>query len=134
LIEFVEAHGVEALADTQVASQMAASSVDTRPEVADTLRQLMAHAPKAGVIGAQRAMMERPDATALLPTIDVPTLVVGGAEDSITSPDELRAMAAAIPDSRFDLIAFAGHVSPFERPAAFNHLVAEFLRENELRD
>jgi 3-oxoadipate enol-lactonase len=134
LMEFVQDRGVEALAETQVRAQMAASALDTRPVVAVALRHLMSHGTAEGLIGAQRAMMERPDSTAMLSTIAVPTLVVGGAEDSITPPDELRALAEAIPGHQFDLIAFAGHVSPFERPAAFNHLIGEFLLKHELRE
>ena len=34
---------------------------------------------------------------------------------------------AAIPSSRIEVLAGAGHVSSFERPAAFNHVVSEFL-------
>jgi pimeloyl-ACP methyl ester carboxylesterase len=72
-------------------------------------------------------MAARPDSSGLLPTIDVPTLVVGGAEDSFTPPSELLALASAIPGSRIELIERCGHVCPIERPAAFNHVVSEFL-------
>ena len=57
----------------------------------------------------------------------VPTLVVGGAEDPITPPEELSAMAAAIPAARLELIGAAGHACAFEKPAAFDHLVGELL-------
>jgi 3-oxoadipate enol-lactonase len=72
-------------------------------------------------------MAERPDSTPMLGTIDLPTLVVGGAEDALTPPDELRTLAAAIPGSRLELLEHGGHLSPLERPAAFNHVVREFL-------
>jgi pimeloyl-ACP methyl ester carboxylesterase len=36
-------------------------------------------------------------------------------------------MYRAIYGSRMQVIAQAGHVSNVERPAAFNHVVAEFL-------
>jgi pimeloyl-ACP methyl ester carboxylesterase len=87
----------------------------------------MASASQEGAIGGQRAMMTRPDASDLLATIDVPTLVVAGAEDVLTPPEEQRALAAAIPGCRFELLAGAGHASAFERPAAFNHVLTEFL-------
>ena len=67
-------------------------------------------------MGALRAMAERADATDLLPAIDFPALVVGGAEDSFTPPDELRALAASIPSGRFELLAGSGHVCAYERP------------------
>jgi pimeloyl-ACP methyl ester carboxylesterase len=36
-------------------------------------------------------------------------------------------MAAAIPKSRIEILEQGGHLSPLERPAAFNHVVTEFL-------
>jgi 3-oxoadipate enol-lactonase len=87
----------------------------------------MASVPAEGAIGALRAMAERPDSTPLLATIDVPTLVVGGDEDAIIPPDVLREMAASIPNSRVEILEQGGHLSPLERPAAFNHVVTEFL-------
>jgi pimeloyl-ACP methyl ester carboxylesterase len=127
LIEFVRSHGVEALAERQLKAMVGRTTFETRGPLLESIRRLMAGAPVDGVIGGLRAMAQRPDSTALLATIDVPTLVVGGAEDSFTPPDELRSLAAAIPLSRFELIDGAGHVSPFERPAAFNHVLGEFL-------
>jgi pimeloyl-ACP methyl ester carboxylesterase len=127
LINFVEQHGVDALAGRQLRSMVGSTTFEHRPAVREALRQLMAEAPQDGVVGGLRAMAQREDSTELLPTIDFPTLVVGGAEDSFTPPDELRAMAGRIPRSRFELLAGGGHVCPYERPGAFNHVVAEFL-------
>jgi 3-oxoadipate enol-lactonase len=127
LIEFVEEHGVDALAGRQLKAMVGATTFGSRPEVRESLRQMMAAAPLEGVVGALQAMAERPDASGLLPTIDVPTLVVGGAEDTFTPPDELRAMAARIPRCRVELLAAAGHACAYERPGAYNHVVGEFL-------
>jgi 3-oxoadipate enol-lactonase len=127
LIEFVQGHGVDALAGRQLKAMIGATTFESRPDVRESLRQMMAAAPLEGVVGALRAMAERADASDLLPTIDVPTLVVGGAEDTFTPPDELRAMADRIPECRFELLAAAGHACAYERPGAYNHVVGEFL-------
>ncbi len=127
LIAFVQEHGVEALAGKQLKGMVGETTFNSRPDVLEAMRQLMAAAPDAGVVGALQAMAERPDSTGMLAGIDVPTLVVSGAEDTIIPPDEMRTMASAIRGSRFESIAGAGHVCPYERPAAFNHVVAEFL-------
>jgi pimeloyl-ACP methyl ester carboxylesterase len=129
LIEFIETHDVEALAGAQLAGMLSRGTLDSRAGVREALRDMMASASKEGAIGGQRAMMARPDSTALLATIDVPALVVAGAEDVLTPPDEQRALAAAIPGCRFELLAGAGHACAFERPAAFNHVLTEFLGE-----
>lgn len=127
LVAFVEAHGVPALAVRQLKAMVAATTLSSRPELCQSLVQLMSAAPLEGVVGALRAMAARPSSVELLSRVEVPVLVIGGAEDSFTPPNELRAMAAGIPGSRFELLEGGGHVSPFERPAAFNHVVAEFL-------
>jgi pimeloyl-ACP methyl ester carboxylesterase len=127
LIALVEQQGVEALAGRQLKAMVGATTFETRADVRESLRQLMAAAPAEGVIGGLRAMAARADASDLLPTIDVPTLVIGGAEDRFTTPDELRAMTAGIPDGRLELLAGCGHVCAYERPAAYNHVVSEFL-------
>lgn len=127
LIEFVNKHGVEALAGRQLKAMVGETTFNTRPDLVEALRRLMAGAPAAGVIGGLEAMATRADSTALLADIDCPTLVVSGSEDTFTPPAELRALAAAIPHSRLEVIPGSGHVCSFERPAAFNHIVSEFL-------
>lgn len=127
LIEFIERQGMHALADQQLRSMLAPSTLASRPDVSESLRRIMAATSPDGAIGGQRAMMARRDSTDLLRTIDVPTLVIGGAEDTITPPEALSAMAAAVPNARLELIASAGHACALEKPAAFDHLVGELL-------
>lgn len=127
LIEVIESQGMTALAARQLASTLGRSTIERQPELGETVRHMMASVPAEGAIGALRAMSERPDSTPLLATIDVPTLVVGGAEDAVTPPEVLRAMAAEIPGSRVEILEQGGHLCPLERPAAFNHVVSEFL-------
>jgi pimeloyl-ACP methyl ester carboxylesterase len=95
--------------------------------VIDALHRMIEVAPAEGVVGALEAMMARPDSTPDLASIDVPTLVIAGDEDAIIPESEARRMHEGIPGSRLETIAGAGHLSSFERPAAFNHLMSEFL-------
>jgi 3-oxoadipate enol-lactonase len=88
---------------------------------------LIAQAPVEGIVGAIEAMMLRPDSIPLLPTIDVPVLILVGEEDVPTPMKESRVMDERIPGSRLEVIAQAGHLSNLERPAAFNHVLTEFL-------
>jgi 3-oxoadipate enol-lactonase len=127
IARFIDERGMEALAEQQLEAQVGRTTRESHPEISESLRRMMASAPASGAISAQHAMAARADSSDLLATIDFPTLVVGGAEDAITPLEELRALAAAIPGSRLELIERAGHVCPYERPAAFNHIVGEFL-------
>ncbi|MFL5579509.1 MAG: alpha/beta fold hydrolase [Gemmatimonadaceae bacterium] len=119
--------GAAAVADAQITGLVGKSTRERHPELVDALHHMLEIAPVEGIVGALEAMMARPDSTPLLAGIDVPTLVVVGAEDVLTPEAEARRLHAGIPGSRLEVIAGAGHVSSFERPAAFNHIVSEFL-------
>jgi pimeloyl-ACP methyl ester carboxylesterase len=127
LIALARSKGAEAVADAQLPAMIGKTSRDRCPDTVEGIREMMAAASVEGIVGALEAMMARPDSTPLLPTIDVPTLIVVGEEDVPTPPKEARAMHERIPGSRLEILAGAGHVSNVERPAAFNHVVSEFL-------
>lgn len=127
LIDLARGEGSTPVANAQIASIVGKSTREKQPDTYDAVHRMMAQAPADGIIGALEAMMLRPDSTALLPTIDVPTLIVVGDEDIPTPPKESRAMHEKIAGSTLEVIAGAGHLSNLERPAAFNHVLTEFL-------
>ena len=127
LIEFVGEQGMQALAARQLKAMVGETTFNSRPDVLEALRFMMAQAPIEGVVGGLRAMADRRDSTDLLAGIDFPTLVVSGAEDTFTVPEEMRTLAETIPGSRLEVIQGGGHVCPYEKPAAFNHVVGEYL-------
>jgi 3-oxoadipate enol-lactonase len=93
----------------------------------DQVRGIIESNDRAGIAAALRAMAARPDSTPLLATIDVPTLVIVGAEDALTPPSEATVMFNAILGCRLAEIPGVGHLSNLEMPEAFNAHVAEFL-------
>jgi pimeloyl-ACP methyl ester carboxylesterase len=126
-IVLARAKGSGAVADSQIAMMLGQTTRDRFPDIADAVHRMLSIAPVDGVVGALEAMLERPDSTPTLSTIDVPTLIIVGDEDVLTPPAEARAMHAAIPGSRLEILEGAGHLSSVERPAAFNHVTSEFL-------
>jgi pimeloyl-ACP methyl ester carboxylesterase len=53
--------------------------------------------------------------------------VLVGAEDALTGTDQARAVAAAVPGARLEIIEGSGHSPQVERPADFVRLVLPFL-------
>ena len=127
MIEVVRTEGAAAVAERMVPRLLGRSSQQTQPNVVEQVRAMIARTPVAGIVGALEAMRDRPDSTPLLPTIDVPTLVVVGAEDEMMPPTSARAMAAAIPSAAMTAIPGAGHLAPLEAPTAVTRVIAEFL-------
>ena len=126
-IEFVKARGSAALADTMMQGMVGKSTRALRPDLTEGIHAMLARAPKNGVIGALTAMRDRPDSTPTLATITVPTLVVVGEDDVLTPVSDARALHEGIAGSRLEIVRGAGHLSNVERPAAFNHVLSEFL-------
>lgn len=100
---------------------------DENPAVADSVRQMILAADPRGVAAAALGMAARHDAVELLPRIDLPTLVVVGEEDSISTADEMRGMAEAIPGARFVSVPRAGHLTTLEAPHSVNQALEDFL-------
>jgi pimeloyl-ACP methyl ester carboxylesterase len=127
LIDLARSRGSEAVADGQIVGMIGKSTREKRPALIDNVYRMLASAPVEGISGALEAMMGRIDSTPTLATIDVPTLVVVGAEDVLTPVSEAEILHNAIRGSRLEVIEQAGHVSNLERPASFNHVLSEFL-------
>ena len=127
MIALARARGTGAVADAQIGGMVGRTTREKHPDIGDEVHRMLTMAPVEGVIGALEAMMNRPDSTPTLATIDVPTLIIVGDEDVLTPPKEARAMHDRIAGSRLEILAGAGHVSNVERPAAFNHVASEFL-------
>lgn len=121
--------GAAAIADAMLPKMLSPATLSRRPDVADQVRALMSRTPVAGIVGALAAMRDREESESLLPTLaGVPTLVIVGEADTLTPPDQARAMAAAIPGGRLAVIPGAGHLPPVEQPEATTARLREFLK------
>jgi pimeloyl-ACP methyl ester carboxylesterase len=127
MIDVARTKGSAAVAEMQLPGMLGKTTREKQPALDDQVRALMSAAPPASIVAALEGMMARPDSADLLPTIDVPTLVIVGDEDALTPVKESRAMHEAIPGSRLEIIEGAGHMSNLERPAAFNTILSGFV-------
>lgn len=127
MMDLARQSGAAAIADSMMTGMLGKTTREKRPEITNTVHQMISAAPVDGIVGALQAMMDRANSTPTLATINVPTLVVAGDEDAIIPIEEARAMHAGIRGSTLEVITGAGHLSNLERPAAFNHVFSEFL-------
>jgi pimeloyl-ACP methyl ester carboxylesterase len=59
--------------------------------------------------------------------IQVPTLVIAGADDTATTPEDGAALVDRIPGSRLVVLDHAAHLADVEAPRAFTLAVLEHL-------
>lgn len=82
----------------------------------------------AEVFAAQvRALLQRPDADAVLAGVRVPTLLLAGREDGWSPPAQHAEMASRVPGSRLLIVEDCGHMSPMEQPKAVTAALREWL-------
>jgi 3-oxoadipate enol-lactonase len=127
MIALARERGTAAVADAMISGMVGKSTRAKNPEIVESMHAMLEAAPLEGVVGALQALMERPDSTPTLRTIDVPTLVIVGDEDVLTPPSDAEQLHSGIAGSRLETIPGAGHVSNIERPASVNHVLSEFL-------
>jgi pimeloyl-ACP methyl ester carboxylesterase len=119
--------GAGAVARELLPKLLAGATRERQPDIVREVSEMMTRQPVAGIVGALRALRDRPDSTPLLERIDVPVLVVAGEDDQITPAAGMRSMASAIPEAKFVLVPGAGHLTPLEQPQAVTEAMREFL-------
>lgn len=119
--------GMGPIVDSMLPKLLSAATHAREPELVERVRASMLGTKPEGAAAALRAMALRRDQTDLLPSIDVPALIIVGAEDTITPPSDAEAMGAKIKGSRLVRIEGAAHLSNVERPEEFNRALGEFL-------
>jgi 3-oxoadipate enol-lactonase len=127
LVHLAREQGSIAVASAQISALIGRTTREKQPDTFDAVHRMAATAPVEGVVGALEAMMLRPDSVGTLPTIDVPTLVIAGDEDTATPMTEAQLIHEQVPGSRLQVVEQSGHLSNMERPASFNHVLTEFL-------
>jgi pimeloyl-ACP methyl ester carboxylesterase len=128
LAEHVLQAGTGYAADAMLPRAFAPVTFRDQKPITEFGRQIVLEQSRGGVAAALHGLAQRPDVTAELGGIRLPTMVIVGQQDAISPPDEMRAMAAAIPGAEFVEIPNAGHLPPLENPAAFNAAVERFVK------
>jgi 3-oxoadipate enol-lactonase len=119
--------GPRPLVDSMLPKLFSPLTFAERPQLVEEIERIMMHADPQCIAAAARGMAERRDFTAELKNIRCPTLVLVGADDALSPPAEMQALAAAIPHAQFQILSAAGHLAPLEHPAAANAAIEAFI-------
>jgi 3-oxoadipate enol-lactonase len=128
MAETVLRDGTDAVPGAMLPRLLAAATISGRQEIVDKVATMIGKSSPETIAAAQRGMARRPDVSGRLGEIDCPALIVVGAEDAISSPTEMREIAAALPSAEVVEIPDAGHMTPLENPAAVNEALLRFVQ------
>jgi pimeloyl-ACP methyl ester carboxylesterase len=82
-----------------------------------------------GVMAALLTMAARTDTTEFLDKVEIPTLIIEGAEDKLVPPEFAKSLHEKIKGSKLEMIPESGHFPNMENPEKFNSVVESFLEE-----
>lgn len=77
-------------------------------------RTSMERQPPAAYIAALKAMAERPDSTPLLPTLNVPVVLVHGGADALIPLERAQEVKSALPQAHLVELSGVGHMPMME--------------------
>jgi 3-oxoadipate enol-lactonase len=119
--------GTEQFFAGMVQKVLGSTTRSARPDLIEGALRMMRKSSAESIAAIQRGMAERPDSLDTLKSINVPTMIVTGEEDSMTGVGEAELMRRNISGSRMKVIPRAGHYSPWEQPERAAELLREFL-------
>jgi pimeloyl-ACP methyl ester carboxylesterase len=129
LLRLALQHGMSALAREWLPPMMGSDAARTA-ELMPRLTAMIERCSVAHYADQNRAMLQRPDALAVLPTIAVPTLLLSGSADIWSPVSQQETMRRRIPHATLFEIHAAGHMAPVERPDAVSLALREWLLKN----
>ncbi|HWD07177.1 MAG TPA: 3-oxoadipate enol-lactonase [Amycolatopsis sp.] len=125
----VRAEGTAAIAEAGISRWVTSAYVRAHPDQVTFLRRMMEDCPDEGY-AACCGVIETMDLLADLPKIDVPTLVIAGADDPSTPPEPHGTLIAeGVAGARLEIVAGAAHLGSYEQPEEFTRLILGHITE-----
>jgi len=121
--------GTEPFIESMIPKLMGRTTVSTRPDLVDGARAMMRKMSAEDISLVLRGMAERPDSVADLKSINVPTLIVIGEEDVLSTVADGELMRQNIAGSQLKVVPKAGHYAPWEQPELVGKVLRQFLND-----
>ena len=128
-IRTVREGGMAAIADAVISRWFTEGFVKKSRESVEATRQMLLHTPADGYVATCAALREM-DQRETVARVSVPTLVIGGAKDAVTTPADAGFLVERIHGARYVELN-AAHLSNIEDADAFTDALINFLAGRE---
>lgn len=131
LLDLAAREGMAAVAREWLPPMMSEAGRTNRALMTGLTEMVLRHSVQ-DFSGEIQALLDRPDASTVLPEVRVPTLLLSGTEDNWSPVSQHRAMQEELPGARLVAVEGAGHMSIAERPGPVAQAVRELLGRESL--
>jgi len=126
--ELVRREGSSALAEKLIPRFLGKTTLATKPEVAEIVRNLIQSNSPEAIAQACYGLASRRDSASFLADIRIPTLVVAGVEDTLIASVQSETMHRQLRHSQLVVVEHCGHLINLEQPQVLDHAVSGFLK------
>jgi len=103
---------------------------ENRTEVVNQVRNWISASSPVTIAWLQQAMAGRPDSSSVLGSFAGPTLLLRGADDVVSKPEDFQAMLELAQDPTFIELENCAHLPPVEDPKASTEVIVSWLASN----
>ena len=121
------AQGMTGLIESTLERWFTADARQADPSGMDLMRQIVGGTSANGYTACVEAILGL-KLQADLHRIQLPVVLLAGAQDGAASPEEMGGMAALIPGARLEVLDPCGHISPMQRPDDYARLLTAFVK------
>ena len=130
-IAAVKESGMAPVANGVVSRWFTEDFAKRAPAQVEAARQMLLHSPPDGYVATCAALRDE-DLRAAVSRVNLPTLVISGAQDAATTPADGRFIAEKVPGAKY-LELNAAHLSNIEAAEPFTTALLKFLEQQEAR-
>ncbi|MEP7167987.1 MAG: alpha/beta hydrolase [Bacteroidota bacterium] len=126
-IKKIEENGLNDFAEGFVKNIFSEFTLNHNNEVVNQIKQTILSTPVETVISTLKALAERWEKCSTLNEINIPALILCGAEDKVTPVVQSEFLNKNISNSVLHVIEKAGHLPNLEQPEIFNGFLHKFI-------
>jgi pimeloyl-ACP methyl ester carboxylesterase len=128
-ISIIKNSGIHRFADDFLKAIFAENTFLRMPDTVEMIKKIIVKTSPLSLASTLIALAARTDTTPALPQIKVPTLILTGEKDPLTTPEDATKMKQLIPNSKMHIIPEAAHLCNLENSVIFNKYLFEFLEK-----
>jgi len=127
MAEDVRRQGTETVIEGMLPKLIGETTRHSRPDITESVRKMAVRTPVEGIALTQQGMAERPDSIETIKTISVPSLLIFGDEDVLSTAADAELMQRHIQNAKLEMVPRAGHLAVFEQPEHVARTMRNFL-------
>jgi 3-oxoadipate enol-lactonase len=131
--DMVLEQGTESFLESMIPRLIGRTTINMRPDLVEGARAMMRKMSAEDISQVQQGTAARPDSVADLKTVNIPTLIMIGEEDVLSTVADGELMRQNITGSQLKVIPKAGHYAPWEQPQAVGTILRQFLDDVALK-